>query len=97
MKNKINFNENLLFIWSIIKLIFKEIFCLVFSLATTCVIFIILLTCISYLISVSGIIMCDSYGTIIMCFITIFSFICGYIVDINFEKIFNIKHKSSDK
>ena len=78
-------------VWLLIKEIINLIFCIFFSFATMCVVFLIQFACLTYVLETGEIVLSEPYSAIVLYIMIGFAMGCALIVDINYDKLFNLK------
>ena len=97
MKN-INGIENFLFaLLKLIKEILNLIFCLFLTFATFFIVFLIEFACLIYVLKTGEIILSEPYSAIIINTMFVFAIGCAVIVNVNYEKIFDLKRNKNEK
>ena len=74
---------------------FKEflelIFSIFFTFATMCVVFLLQFACLAYILETGEIVLSEPYGAIALYTMIAFAVGCAVIINVNFDKLFNIK------
>ena len=87
------------FLFALLKLIkdFLElIFSIFFTFATMCVVFLIQFACLTYILETGGIILSEPYSSIVLYSMTAFAVGCAMIVNVNYDKLFNLKNNKNE-
>lgn len=82
------------FLFTLLKLIkeFLElIFSIFFTFATFFVVFLIQFACVSYILKTGEIVLSEPYGAIVLYSMVAFAVGCAVIVNVNYDKLFNLK------
>lgn len=93
MKNIMDFLFTLL---KLIKKIWELIFCLFFTFATLCVVFLMQFACLTYVLKTGEIVLSEPYGSIALYTMFAFAASCAVIVNVNYDKLFNLKNSKNE-
>lgn len=87
------------FLFALLKLFieFLEfIFCMIFTFATLCVVFLIQFACLAYVLETGEIVLSEPYSSIALYTMIAFACGCAIIVNVNYEKLFNLKNSKNE-
>jgi hypothetical protein len=80
----------------LIKEILELIFSIFFTFATFFVVFIIQFACVSYILKTGEIVLSEPYGAIALYTMFAFAVGCAVIVNVNYDKLFNLKNSKNE-
>lgn len=83
-------------IWLLIKEILELIFSIFFTFATMCVVFLIQFACLAYILETDEIVLCEPYSSIVLYTMIGFAVGCAVIVNVNYDKLFNLKNNKNE-
>ena len=83
-------------ILELIKEIINLIFCIFFTYATVCVVFLIQFACLAYIIEIGEFVLSEPYSTIALYTMLGFAVGCAVIVNVNYDKLFNLKNRKNE-
>lgn len=87
------------FLFALLKLT-KEfldlIFCIFFTFATLYVVFLIQFACLTYILKTGDIVLSEPYSTIALYTMIAFAVGCAVIVNVNYDKLFNLKNSKNE-
>lgn len=83
-------------LWLLIKEIINLIFSIFFTFATLCVVFLIQFACLAYILETGEIVLSEPYSTIALYSMTAFAVGCAIIVNVNYDKLFNLKNNKNE-
>ena len=87
------------FLFALLKLtkeFLELIFSIFFTFATLCVVFLIQFACLSYILKTGEIILSEPYSSIVLYSMTAFAVGCAVIVNVNYDKLFNLKNSKNE-
>lgn len=87
------------FLFALLKLIkeFLElIFSIFFTFATFFVVYLIQFTCLTYILKTGDIVLSEPYSSIVLYSMTAFAVGCAIIVNVNYDKLFNLKNSKNE-
>lgn len=87
------------FLFALLKLIkeFLElIFSIFFTFATFFVVYLIQFTCLTYILKTGEIVLSEPYSAIVLYSMTAFAVGCAIIVNVNYDKLFNLKNSKNE-
>ena len=87
------------FLFSLLKLtkeFLELIFSIFFTFATLCVVFLIQFACLTYILKTGEIILSEPYSSIVLYSMTAFAGGCAIIVNVNYDKLFNLKNSKNE-
>ena len=87
------------FLFALLKLtkeFLELIFSIFFTFATLCVVFLIQFACLTYILKTGEIILSEPYSSIVLYSMTAFAVGCAVIVNVNYDKLFNLKNSKNE-
>ena len=96
MKNIYGFGDFLFALLKLIKEILDLIFSMFFTFATFFVVFLIQFACLSYILKTGEIVLSEPYGAIALYTMFAFAVGCAVIVNVNYDKLFNLKNNKNE-
>ena len=87
------------FLYALLKLtkeFLELIFSIFFTFATLCVVFLIQFACLSYILKTGDIVLSEPYSTIALYTMIAFAVGCAVIVNVNYDKLFNLKNSKNE-
>ena len=91
MRDIYGFGHFLFNVWLLIKEIINLIFCIFFTFATFFVVLIIQFACLTHILETGDVVLSEPYGAIVLCSMVAFAGGCAIIVNVNYDKLFNLK------
>ena len=87
------------FLFDLLKLT-KDFLELIFSIfltfATLCVVFLIQFACLTYVLKTGEIVLSEPYSSIALYTMLAFAVSCAFIVNVNYDKMFNLKNSKNE-
>ena len=96
MKNIYGFGDFLFALLKLIKEFLDLIFSIFFTFATFFVVFLIQFACVSYILKTGEIVLSEPYGAIVLYSMVAFAVGCAVIVNVNYDKLFNLKNSKNE-
>ena len=96
MKDIYGIGDFLFALLKLIKEILELIFCIFFTFATMCVVFLIQFACLTYILNTGEIVLNEPYSAIALYTMIVFACGCAIIVNVNYDKLFNIKNSKNE-
>jgi hypothetical protein len=87
------------FLFALLKLtkeFLELIFSIFFTFATFFVVYLIQFTCLTYILKTSDIVLSEPYSAIVLYSMTAFAVGCAAIVNVNYDKLFNLKNSKNE-
>ena len=87
------------FLFALLKLtkeFLELIFSIFFTFATFFVVYLIQFTCLTYILKTSDIVLSEPYSAIVLYSMTAFAVGCAIIVNVNYDKLFNLKNSKNE-
>lgn len=87
------------FLFALLKLtkeFLELIFSIFFTFATLCVVFLIQFACLTYILKTGDIVLSEPYSTITLYTMIAFAIGCAVIVNVNYDKLFNLKNSKNE-
>lgn len=87
------------FLFALLKLtkeFLELIFSIFFTFATLCVVFLIQFACLTYILKTGDIALSEPYITIALYTMIAFAVGCAVIVNVNYDKLFNLKNSKNE-
>lgn len=84
-------------VWLLIKEVLNFIFCTFLTLATFIIVSLIEFACLIYVLETGEIILREPYSSIVLYTMIAFAIGCATIVNVNYEKIFDLKKNKNEK
>lgn len=96
MRDIYGFGYFLFNVWLLIKEILELIFSIFFTFATLCVVFLIQFACLVYILETGEIVLSEPYSAIVLFTMFAFAVGCAVIVNVNYDKLFNLKNSKNE-
>lgn len=96
MKNIYGIGDFLFALLKLIKEFLDLIFSIFFAFATMCVVFLIQFACLSYILNAGEIVLREPYSAIALYAMIAFAVGCAVIVNVNYDKLFNLKNSKNE-
>lgn len=96
MKNINGIGDFLFALLKLIKEILNLIFCLFLTFATFFIVFLIEFACLTYVLKTGEIILSEPYSVIIINTMFVFAIGCAVIVNVNYDKLFDLKNNKNE-
>lgn len=97
MKDIYGIGDFLFNVWLLIKEILNFIFCTFLTFATFIIVSLIEFACLIYVLETGEIILREPYSSIVLYTMLAFAIGCATIVNVNYEKIFDLKKNKNEK